>query len=158
MIHEDSISGKLHMNIQDNDILIHCTDNPGRVTFLRTSILQKQKTDESLSVDSAYSQCIQDLLTMCKVSAQFKNHLQVEKIRHLFVKIVNKRADGTKIVEMTMQAVIQAGIHVSPITNCRVQPSSKTRRPSSFNSRRRYHKDSYSQEIAREIESWKTKN
>ncbi|KAK8807723.1 hypothetical protein WA171_000672 [Blastocystis sp. BT1] len=136
------------MNIQDNDILIHCTDNPGRVTFLRTSILQKQKTDESLSVDSAYSQCIQDLLTMCKV----------EKIRHLFVKIVNKRADGTKIVEMTMQAVIQAGIHVSPITNCRVQPSSKTRRPSSFNSRRRYHKDSYSQEIAREIESWKTKN
>jgi len=69
MIHEDSISGKLHMNIQDNDILIHCTDNPGRVTFLRTSILQKQKTDESLSVDSAYNQCIQDLLTMCKVSA-----------------------------------------------------------------------------------------
>ena len=69
MIHEDSISGKLHMNIQDNDILIHCTDNPGRVTFLRTSILQKQKTDESLSVDSAYSQCIEDLLTMCKVSA-----------------------------------------------------------------------------------------
>ena len=50
------------MNIQDNDILIHCTDNPGRVTFLRTSILQKQKTDESLSVDSAYNQCIQDLL------------------------------------------------------------------------------------------------
>ena len=69
MIHEDSISGKLHMNIQDNDILIHCTDNPGRVTFLRTSILQKQKTDESLSVDIAYSQCIQDMLTMCKVSA-----------------------------------------------------------------------------------------
>ena len=69
MIHEDSISGKLHMNIQDNDILIHCTDNPGRVTFLLTSILRKQKTDESLSVDSAYSQCIQDLLTMCKVSA-----------------------------------------------------------------------------------------
>ena len=74
-IHEDSISGKLHMNIQDNDILIHCTDNPGRVTFLRTSILQKQKTDESLSVDSAYNQCIQDLLTMCKVCSKFKDHL-----------------------------------------------------------------------------------
>lgn len=82
----------------------------------------------------------------------------MESIKHLFVKIVNKRVDGTKIVEMTMNAVIQAGIHVSPITNYRVQPSSKTRRPSSFNSRRRYHKDSYSQEIAKEVESWKTKN
>lgn len=74
-IHEDYISGKLHMNIQDNDILIHCTDNPGRVTFLRTSILQKQKTDESLSADSAYNQCIQDLLKMCKVVTMFGGHL-----------------------------------------------------------------------------------
>lgn len=63
------------MNIQDNDILIHCTDNPGRVTFLRTSILQKQKTDESLSADSAYNQCIQDLLKMCKVVTMFGGHL-----------------------------------------------------------------------------------
>ena len=67
-IHEDSVSGKLHMNIQDSDILIHCTDNPGRITFLRTSIQQKQKTEKSLSVEDAYNRCIQDLLSMCKVS------------------------------------------------------------------------------------------
>ena len=26
---EKCVSGKLHMNIQESDVLIHCTDNPG---------------------------------------------------------------------------------------------------------------------------------
>lgn len=57
-----------------------------------------------------------------------------------------------------MKTIIGEGIHISPITNSRVQPSSKTRRPAQNVYRRRYHKESYSQEISQTAESWRSKN
>lgn len=57
-----------------------------------------------------------------------------------------------------MKTIIGEGIHISPITNSRVQPSSKTRRPAQNVYRRRYHKESYSQEISQTAESWRSRN
>ena len=62
--------GKFHMNIQENDILIHCTDNPGRVTFIRTSIQQKKKVEEELTEEEAYEQCLNDFIMVCKVGIE----------------------------------------------------------------------------------------
>ena len=66
---EKCVSGKLHMNIQESDVLIHCTDNPGRVTILRTSVLQKQRTKPDMTVDESFDACIQELVSACKVRA-----------------------------------------------------------------------------------------
>ena len=62
--------GKFHMNIQENDILIHCTDNPGRITFIRTSIQQKKKVEGELTDDEAYEQCLNDFIMICKVDSE----------------------------------------------------------------------------------------
>ena len=61
------IVGKLHINYNENDILIHCTDNPGRETILRVSVLQRQKQN-SCEFEVAYQSCIDDLIQSCKVS------------------------------------------------------------------------------------------
>lgn len=66
---EEERSGKFHMNIQENDILIHCTDNPGRVTFIRTSVQQKRKVDEDLTDEEAYEQCLNEFISICKVGS-----------------------------------------------------------------------------------------
>ena len=62
--------GKFHMNIQENDILIHCTDNPGRVTYIRTSTQQKKKAEEELTEEEAYEQCLEDFIMVCRVGTQ----------------------------------------------------------------------------------------
>ena len=64
---EKCVSGKLHMNIQESDVLIHCTDNPGRVTILRTSVTQKQRTKPDMTADESFDACIQELVSACKV-------------------------------------------------------------------------------------------
>lgn len=64
---DEGIVGKLHINFMENDILIHCTDNPGRMTILRTSVLQRQKQCEGCLFEEAYQLCINDLLSSCKV-------------------------------------------------------------------------------------------
>ena len=61
---------KFHMNIQENDILIHCTDNPGRVTYIRTSTQQKKKAEEELTEEEAYEQCLEDFIMVCRVGTQ----------------------------------------------------------------------------------------
>ena len=64
---DEGITGKLHINYLEDDALIHCTDNPGRITYLRISVQQKRKQKESLSFQEAYVSCIQDLVIACKV-------------------------------------------------------------------------------------------
>lgn len=70
---EKCVSGKLHMNIQESDVLIHCTDNPGRVTILRTSIMQKQRTKPEMTADESFDACIQELVSACKVETRRDN-------------------------------------------------------------------------------------
>ena len=71
----DSIVGKLHINYMENDTLIHCTDNPGRTTFYRTSVLQRQKQNDECTFDIAYKLCINELIQSCKVLKPVINYL-----------------------------------------------------------------------------------
>lgn len=62
-----SITGKLHINYNDDDIIIHCTDNPGRVTFLRTRVQQVLKHNGKDDFKEAYFECISHLILVCNV-------------------------------------------------------------------------------------------
>ena len=61
------ITGKLHINYNDDDIIIHCTDNPGRVTFLRTRVQQVLKQNGKDDFKEAYFECISHLILVCNV-------------------------------------------------------------------------------------------
>ena len=60
-------TGKLHINYNDDDIIIHCTDNPGRITFLRTSVRQGLKQGGESDTETVYFDCIQQLIRTCEV-------------------------------------------------------------------------------------------
>ena len=61
-------TGKLHINYNDDDIIIHCTDNPGRLTYLRTSVKQGMKQRGESDTEAVYLDCIHQLLHTCDVS------------------------------------------------------------------------------------------
>lgn len=61
-------TGKLHINYNDDDIIIHCTDNPGRLTFLRTSVKQGMKQSGDSDVEAVYFNCIYQLIHTCGVA------------------------------------------------------------------------------------------
>jgi len=72
----------------------------------------------------------------------------------VFVKVINKRSDGIQLLNTLLKQIVDNEIHIFPVTNLSSQPSSKTRRPSSNKYRRRYHKESYSGDTIREVQSW----
>ena len=81
--------------------------------------------------------------------------MKERNIGNLYVKVVNKRRDGIVLLNKAMKLVIESGIHIFATDSPSSQPSSKTRRPNYDSSRRRYHKDSYSLESYKEVQSWR---
>ena len=150
-------SGKLHINYREEDVLIHCTDNPGRTTFLRTSVSQKIKANSAFTLEEAYFACVDDVRKCCVVGGIGVNDIQERNIVNLYVKVVNKRTDGIDLLNKAMKVLIEGGIHIFATYSPSSQPSSKTRRPNYDSGRRRYHKDSYSLESYREVQSWRNR-
>ena len=150
-------SGKLHINYREEDVLIHCTDNPGRTTFLRTSVSQKVKANSALTFEEAYSACVDDVLRCCVVRGMGVIDMKERHIVDLYVKVVNKRTDGIALLNKAMKIVIEGGVHIFATDSPSSQPSSKTRRPNYDSGRRRYHKDSYSLESYKEVQSWRNR-
>ncbi|KAK8819436.1 hypothetical protein WA556_002426 [Blastocystis sp. ATCC 50177/Nand II] len=96
--------------------------------------------------EAVYLDCIHQLLHTCDEKG----------ITCLYVKVVNRREDGIRLLNKTMQLLVEKGIHLFPVTDRASQPSSKTRRPALDTHRRRYHKDSHSQSINSEVQSWRS--
>ena len=58
---------KLQINLREEDVLRHCTDNPGRTTMLRTNVQQKIKANPQLLFGEAYVSCIHNIVDCCTV-------------------------------------------------------------------------------------------
>lgn len=61
------VTGKLHILFNDNDLLFHLTDDPGRNTYLRVKLSTKLKESADMTRKEAITACLTDIVNECYV-------------------------------------------------------------------------------------------
>ncbi|KAK8807254.1 hypothetical protein WA158_004013 [Blastocystis sp. Blastoise] len=120
------LTGKLHILFNENDVLFHFTDDPGRHTYLRIQTSSKIKVQPDFSKKEAISSCINDLVNEC-----FR-----QKMFEIICQAVTKDREQENIVNDIMQRLNSSGISCSKPKNKNPIPTARTRKTFKIKGRR----------------------